>query len=73
MSIVILHGAPATGKTRRSEQFKRHYGCSRIVDGWDGRAKLKDGDLAITNETPPFNVPGAKVVDVVTAKAAVTA
>lgn len=72
MSIVILHGPQATGKTRRGEQLKRHYGCHNIIDEWDGRAKLKDGDLAITNEAPPFNVPGAKVVDVAKAKAAVT-
>jgi hypothetical protein len=68
MRTVIIYGDSATGKTRRREEFKLYYGCSRIVDGWDGRTKLQDGDLALTNLHPPFNVPGATVVDIAKAK-----
>jgi len=71
MSIVIIYGAAGAGKSRRSEMYKDHFGCKRVVDGWDGLSKLRDGDLAITNVSPPFNVPDAKLVHVVKAKSAV--
>lgn len=72
MMIVIIHGEQGSGKTRRGAQLLKHYGCKRLVDPWDGRARLSDGDLALTNQIPPFNVKGAKVVDIVTAKHAIT-
>lgn len=71
MSIVIVHGAQSSGKTRRGPQLMKHYGCQRIVDDWDGRAPLNDGDLALTNTEPPFSIAGARVVDIVSAKLAI--
>lgn len=72
MAIVIIHGDMRTGKTRRGNLFLRHYKCKRIVDGWDGISKLNDGDLGLTNQEPPFNIAGAKVVDIATAKHEIT-
>lgn len=73
MSIVIIYGPPASGKTTNGKKFMKHYGCSRVIE-WDewrrGRA-LKDGDLALTNMEPPFSVPGARAVDIETAKRAI--
>lgn len=76
MSIVIVHGPKASGKTTNAERLRKHFKCKRIVDGWDGyshstRPRLKDGDLALTCDEPPFSVPGAKVVDIETAKLAI--
>lgn len=72
MSIVIIHGPMASGKTRRATQLLRHYKCKRIVDCWDGRQALMDGDLALTNMEPPFNVYGARAVNIYDAKVAIT-
>lgn len=71
--IVILYGPMASGKTRRGAEFLRHFGCKKLVDPWDGNSRLHDGDLALTNEQPPFKVKGAKIVSIVEAKSAVTA
>ncbi len=68
--IVIVHEPRASGKTLHGEQLRKYYGYDRIVDGWDGQEPLVDGDMALTNAEPPFNVPGAKVVGIETAKLA---
>ena len=70
MSIVIVYGDKASGKTRLSADLMRYYGCTRIVDGWNGSSSLKDGDLALTTEYPPFSIPGAHAVDIQSAKRA---
>ncbi len=72
MSIVIIHGPAGSGKTRRAQALLQHYGCKRVVDEWDGRAPLNDGDLAITNIKPPYSIKGARLVDIATAKMAIT-
>lgn len=70
MSIVIVYGDKASGKTRLSAELMRYYGCTKIVDDWDGSSPLKNGDLALTTEYPPFSIPGAHVVDIRSAKQA---
>lgn len=62
--IVIIHGPQASGKTTHARRFMQHYGCSRVVDDWDGRSALQPGTLALTNECPPFNLSGAQVIDI---------
>lgn len=64
MTIAILHGPQRSGKTLHSQSIKNLYKCKRIVDEWDGVQPLEDGDLAITNHEPPFNIPGAFTVDI---------
>ncbi len=70
MSIVIIYGPKASGKTTNAERMKRHYGCRRIVDGWDAFEdipKLRDGDLALALDEPTVSIHGAIVIDIATA------
>ncbi len=46
---VIVTGPAGSGKTRNADAFMRAFGCSRLVDEWDGVACLRAGDLALTN------------------------
>lgn len=68
MSIVIVYGPQGIGKTTHGEALRRHYKCSRVVE-WEG-GPLREGDLALTNESPPYDVPGATAVAFETAKRA---
>ena len=56
MNRVVVFGAQGCGKTVFAECLRRKFGCERVVDDWDGRAPLKDGDLALTFEAPPYAV-----------------
>lgn len=71
MSIVIVYGPMASGKTTNKNRLKQHYKCNRIVDDWDDTGmdfrKLKDGDLVLTTSYPPFSVPSAVSVEIKTA------
>jgi len=73
MTITIIHGPQASGKTRRAAQLLEHFDGKRIIDDWNGNPDvLKDGDIALTS-CPDFVVPeGAHVIDIVTAKAMLT-
>ncbi|MDI3489602.1 MAG: hypothetical protein PWP11_879 [Thauera sp.] len=62
MTTVIVYGPQACGKTRNGEALKRHFGCNRIVDDWNGRAALRDGDLALTNAFIERKPNGARLV-----------
>jgi len=68
VSIVIVYGPQGIGKTTHGEALRRYYKCSRLVE-WEGEP-LREGDLALTNELPPYNVPGATAVPFETAKRA---
>ncbi len=66
MSIVIVVGPMACGKTRNAEALRKHFGCKRIVEDYvrGFSPPLKDGDLALTNEAPRRRkVPGVRVVE----------
>ncbi len=71
-NIIIIYGAPGSGKTRRAEQLRRHYGGKRVIDGWDGGSGLHPGDIALTNLQPPFCQSGARAIPIEKAKAAIT-
>ncbi|PHR91070.1 MAG: hypothetical protein COA69_13540 [Robiginitomaculum sp.] len=49
MSITIIIGPMACGKTHHKEALKKHFKAKRIVDDFDGRQVLKDGDLALAH------------------------
>lgn len=73
MTITIIYGPQASGKTRRAAQLLDHFGGKRIVDDWNGNPDaLKDGDIALTSN-PKHGFPkGARVIDIATAKAMLT-
>ncbi|HET6807226.1 MAG TPA: AAA family ATPase [Frateuria sp.] len=51
---VIVFGPPGCGKTRAAQRIAKHFGLSRIVDGWDGRERPQlIGTLYLTNQVPP--------------------
>lgn len=47
-AVVIIAPAGA-GKTRNQAALKKIFGCTSIVDEWDGRSPLPPGALALTN------------------------
>ncbi|MCQ4267375.1 hypothetical protein NAV28_09115 [Pseudomonas stutzeri] len=49
--LIIIVAPQGAGKTTNAAALKEAFGCERIVDNWDGRARLEDGDLALTNCT----------------------
>jgi hypothetical protein len=66
--IVIIywnHGEPSS---RRADMLLSSYGMTRIINNWNGKDALRPGDLALTSIKPPFDVAGARVVDVAAAK-----
>lgn len=68
--ITIIYGAQGSGKSRRADEFLKHYGCTRIVEEWDGKVRLKNGDLAFTNLKPPFTISADAMYTVVSIQAA---
>jgi len=49
---VIIHGPQACGKTRNSAALMAHFGCTTLVDPWNGRSPLPSNALALTHELP---------------------
>lgn len=49
LPVVIISAPQGAGKNRNAEALAGRFGCSRIVDEWDGRQALQPGDLALTN------------------------
>mgnify|MGYP003640550361 CR=1 FL=1 len=54
MTIIVIHGPMATGKTHHKEAFAKHYGCTAIVDNWFVRDHEfpEDGRLVLTTSHP---------------------
>lgn len=46
---ILIHGPKACGKTRNAQALAAHFGCSRIVDDWNGRDRVAPGALVLTN------------------------
>lgn len=46
---VVIHGPRGCGKTKHAEAFARRFGCTQIVDDWDGVSELPLDALALTN------------------------
>ena len=46
-SPVVIYGPQGCGKTRNAQALAAHFGCSRIVDDWDGQSKIEDGCLVL--------------------------
>jgi hypothetical protein len=77
MTITVIHGAMATGKTMHRERFRQQYGCTRIVEDWPywkGDGEPASGDLVLTNHSPDQiakKLPDARLVHIDTARAAI--
>ena len=53
--IVYIFAPRACGKTRNKEQLMQMFGCTNIVDDWDGRSHVPEGSLVLTSlEVPHF-------------------
>lgn len=48
-STVVIHGPQGCGKTRNAQALAAHFGCTQIIDGWDGRVRVPAGSLVLTN------------------------
>lgn len=46
---VLIHGPQGCGKTRNAAALAAHFGCSHIVDDWNGRDQVAPGALVLTN------------------------
>lgn len=46
MIVIAPQGA---GKSRHAQALAARYGCTAIVDEWDGASELAPGTLALTN------------------------
>lgn len=46
---VLIHGPQACGKTRNAQALAAHFGCSKVVDDWNGRDPIAAGSLVLTN------------------------
>lgn len=65
--VVIVHGPRGSGKTRNAEALRELVGADRVVDDWDGRSALLDGDLALTHCELFHGRRGVRVVSIETA------
>jgi hypothetical protein len=49
LPIVIVIAPQGAGKNRHAEALMQRFGCTHIVDEWDGVAELAPGALALCN------------------------
>jgi len=46
---VLIHGPQGCGKTRNAQALAEHFGCSKVVEDWNGRDPIAAGSLVLTN------------------------
>ncbi len=46
---IVVVAPSGTGKTRLAQQLANRFGCTAILDEWDGVSELPAGTLALTN------------------------
>lgn len=49
---VVIYASRGAGKTRFAEALKAMFGCTSIVDEWDGVTPVRGGALVLTNVPP---------------------
>jgi len=80
MTLIVIHGQPASGKTFHAQFLRRAYRCLRILDGWkpprsglhatcdDGTfAAPRHGDLVLTTASADAiarALPGAQIIPI---------
>lgn len=58
---VIVIAPHGSGKTAHAEALREIFGCTSVVDEWDGRAELAPGTLALTNQVVHRRAPSLNV------------
>jgi len=46
---VIISAPQGAGKTRNTEALRAMFGCTSVVDGWDGIRQVPPGALVLTS------------------------
>ena len=46
---IIIHGQQGCGKTTHAKALAARFGCSSVVDDWNGIDPLPNGTLALTS------------------------
>ena len=49
MNSIIIHSEQGHGKTSAAPALMRHFGCAALVDEWNGRTRLPERALVLTN------------------------
>jgi hypothetical protein len=49
LPVVIISAPQGSNKTSHANALANRFGCTRIVEEWDGVSDLQPGDLALTN------------------------
>jgi len=49
MKTVIIYAPQGTGKTKHAEALRKHFGCTKVIDGWPGEGAFEPGALHLTN------------------------
>lgn len=49
MTTILIHGPQGCGKARNAQALAAHFGCSKVVDDWNGRDRVVAGALVLTN------------------------
>lgn len=52
---IIIRGPQGCGKTSNAQALAAYFGCTEVVDDWDGFTPLCDGALALTNSANAGN------------------
>ncbi|WP_159407444.1 hypothetical protein ACCQ13_14820 [Xanthomonas sp. NCPPB 1638] len=46
---VVVYAPQGAGKGRHADALAQMFGCTHVVDEWDGLSPLADGALALTS------------------------
>lgn len=59
---VFVFAPAGAGKSRSADVLAAMFGCTTIVDEWDGSSPVPDGALVLCQGTPPASVQAKKPV-----------
>jgi len=61
---VVISAPQGAGKTRNAEALRVMFGCTSVVDGWDGIRQVPPGALVLTSlaVTPDTDHPQKQAV-----------
>lgn len=51
----MIYAPQGAGKTRNAEALRVMFGCSHVVDDWDGRSPVAPGALVLSSMPAPFH------------------